>query len=952
MRASIFGRSIAVLVTLSLLLLFERRLFAQAKLEYAVTLENVHREKAVWLRATLRNTGDEAVRVYWGDRAHPDMYRFAIVHVESGRRIPTLENSFSRVVELNRAGDARYFRTLTPGSQIDYQLVLGGVGANTQHVLFRDKGEYRISPSLHVITDLVISDDNDRQTPIWTGDLEAAPIVVDFGEVKESIDRFRLIGGRVVSADGQPVPEAAVQLRYSTEPQFHWRSAKEWDNTYTDQNGAFEFLRVPEDAEFSLTVTHKDHGRGYLEVGLESLRKGVAPEVQMPRMERFAGRVVDEDGKGVNAVRVNQTAYTDRDGHFAFNVMRRDGSEFLDVSLWKRAQISFSKRIPWEEVTEGKTLIKVLSPKSRQVIGQAMFADGKPASDCKIQFELLNYKEVQQAPNFRSQVSATTDGSGGFVLSLPDDKLYRAKAVIEKKRAGEGVSRSWSCEVTSLQAGKRPLQLLFDNRGSIICRLFQLGEYRSKGVALTCVSMSTGKNVAWGQFNGDVAGHVYSDLEPGKYKISARLQDGGSKHWETEVTVPDVEPFRALAVIKIPKVILGSVAGRLILPDGKTPASNFSIRLGGQSVTTDAAGKFLVADVPAGGQSCIVISKDGLIIDKQLYATVVAGEETALGDLQLVREADEFGWFEGELAYENGTEVEGYCLLGVFDKFPYGQNGMSAFPINALGEVRKRTRSRRGKKLAVFDIYGTGRPRNAMSGGFGFVGEKVEQAVVLNVEIEGGKVVQQTAFVPRRLQCRALKVTWPTEDRPYLAVVVPLGEAAQTIYELRSAGYLRYEDSKPVLEEKEFEFQSIAKGDGFLIANSGGTKGFFTIVPFQGDQKTIAIQPKEFAKLEVDLVDSANKPVENALVQISTELLGHDVSVGWNFSPGIFFNSVLSSSLPNGHLRALSLGPGTYKLDISYGGSRQLHQIELEPNSHSKLRFVIDDDGSIRLQQP
>ena len=48
------------------------QLIAQPKLEYNVALKEVLQETNVWLRATLKNAGDERVRVYWGDRAHPD----------------------------------------------------------------------------------------------------------------------------------------------------------------------------------------------------------------------------------------------------------------------------------------------------------------------------------------------------------------------------------------------------------------------------------------------------------------------------------------------------------------------------------------------------------------------------------------------------------------------------------------------------------------------------------------------------------------------------------------------------------------------------------------------------------------------------------------------------------------------------------------------------------------
>lgn len=955
------ARCIPILIVIAIGLHLDQRLYAQAKLEYEVTLKEVTRKDQIWLRATLRNRGDRAVRVYWGDRAHPDMYRLKIVHVATGRRIPALGSSFSQPTALNRASVSKYFRTLRPGDQVEYSIVLSNFGGNAQHVIFREEGEYEITPSLHVITDQIVSEDSvseeaevaEDRTPIWTGTLSAKPIVITVPGTEPSNDSLPALQGKVVSFDGQPVAGATVQIRYSTEANFNWRNAKSWDNVFTTGDGTFEFAQVPEEADFSLTVLHPDHGRGYLVYELDSFLKKVPPVVRMPRMELFTGRVVDQNENDIAAVRVNHGGFTDHSGRFSIKVTRPDASDHLDVDLWKRNIVSAHKQLSWDEVTSGNAVLKVRTQQSLQVPGLALFADGTPVANCKIKFELLNYKEVQEAPGYRSQVSTSTDDDGKFTVTLPDEKLYRAKAITDEVGQDSGAGRRWQSEVPKLQVGQEPLNLVFDNRGTIVLRLFQLGKDRSNKITLSCSSLENGKNIAWERFDPTVTGHVYSGLEPGKYRITAQVENGGYGSWPVEVTVPDTEPFRALAVIKIPQVLTGSLTGRLIMPDGKTPASNFTIRSDDSTqVVTDSVGQFTIDSLPEGGTGLQVDPKDGLVLPSPSYASIKAGNETDLGKLQLVKESVEFGWFHGTLSHDDGREVHGYSLLGVVESYPYGRAGIPVFPINARGNSKTSTRSRRGNKLAVFDIFGSGRARNSVHGSMPFAESEVLQAVAVKLEIEGGKTIKRNVVVPKRSQGRSLKVSWPTDIRPHLTAVVPLDDDTHMIYELEAPKFVRYENGDPVPQDKSFKFSGISKGLGYLVATIGGKQGFFAILPFGEKQESIVLEPDEFASLDVSVADSKGIPIEDVTIQVATDLLGQNVQLGLPFTPPLDFLTPIQPTHPGGHLKISGLVPREYTVRLTHGEIHHTHPIELLAKTKHVLRFIIDEDGHISIAEP
>lgn len=952
----------------------------EPRLDYRVVqLKNVRQRPGEYaFKVTLKNIGLKPVTVYWGSDGHPEMYRFEIWHQATGRRIPVLESPYENPTQLRRAAEKKFFRRIDPGEEITH-VVSFSAGFSGQHLILRQAGGYLLRPSLHAETDQVLGEEGLLlASDAWTGDLEAEPLTINVPVRSDDEVGLKPLGGSVVDADGAPVADAIIQLRYSNEPgnEFNWQNAVLWENVFTDKDGGFEFDGVPQESDYSLTVHHPEFARGYLVYDQDSFEAGEPLKVRLPKTVNVSGRVVDSGGEPLGGVRVNSVCFTDADGEFSFKTALQSDTP-LRMNLWRRGFVGLNKQLSWKDATARDLEFVLRSEESLSATGQARFIDGSPAANVKLYFNLKNAKEIQNSESYTSQVRAESDSEGRFKVILPDDNSYDAEVIAEEK-SDIGAGRRWTCAIQKLQAGKDNMNLEFDNRGRIVLRLFQGTKLtKSQKITIAIRSETYQRSVAWNRFDGDLTGHVYSGLEPGKYHLNARVEDFGYEEWKATVEVPDETPNRALAIIKIPKIEFGSIAGTLLMPDGKTPARDVAVRASagrGKMTTTDENGHFAIKDLPVGDVWCSVQPAEGLLLLKPLSGRIEAGKVTDFGTLRLSREKDEFGWVEGKLTYTDGMAVKGYSLLGVVERYVFTSSG---WPFSGTGDSNGvfKVRAKKGAGLAVFDIFGTGHPRNFISGSL-VPRRKLFKSVATKVDVVAGKTLQRNIVVPKRSDCRNLIIKWTLKQSPRLTAIV-IQEDLQWIFESQETGVTRLsQHGKPNPADNSFEFKGLPKGKGHIIIDAAGA-GQFEIVELNDEGMTeYVIEQKELASIDVYARDEDGKPFKDFAIRASTLFMGSrvyaggmsipsEVPPGWGktASQGIYSRPAV------GHVRASGLGARKYTIAVRVarpsGPIRYTpdfnpdprtiprtdwlipFEVELKPNAKRRIDVTVDSTGKL-----
>jgi hypothetical protein len=314
------------------------------------------------LLAELHNSGREPVTVYWGEYAYPKMYRFHITH-ESGRRLATTRGALDDW--LPRSARERYLVTIEPGKSVKYQIVLAPlIGTDGQVAYFRRPGKYRIAPSLFISTTEILDLESGETRPTglgsWTGRLTSAPFTITVEGDADIVNEDMRIVGRVVNSHGVPVADALVVVSMRIHPGPLDERIGEFsapiDQTLTDANGQFEFIRLASDSRFFELKTIAD-GYPVTESKVSNSPSDDEPqllkaEVKLPEGITLKGRVVDSQGKPCDDVRCR---FSDASGQFALAVVKI--ADHYRMSIGRRGFHEATVEVSRDMATSGKWTI-------------------------------------------------------------------------------------------------------------------------------------------------------------------------------------------------------------------------------------------------------------------------------------------------------------------------------------------------------------------------------------------------------------------------------------------------------------------------------------------------------------------------------------------------------------------------------------------------------------------
>lgn len=275
------------------------------------------------VEAKLTNRGKDAVTVYWGDYAHPDMYRFEIRHAKTKERLPTTRYGIWQE-KLSSGGNARYFKKIEPGQSVTCNVMLmPGPGSNAQHVFFRKPGTYLITPSLNVVTYRAVDRNSGKATLLpqtWTGKLEALPFAIRVTEKTPPVaDEQLAFAGTAVNHAGTPAAGALIKV-FEFVPSFgsvDGVSERQVDQVYANERGRFRVERLARaTAEFRLIAWSENDLTYATRVSNRGTKAELPVDIKFAEPVKIRGLVVDPDGRPLEGVRVSSREFTDEGGRF------------------------------------------------------------------------------------------------------------------------------------------------------------------------------------------------------------------------------------------------------------------------------------------------------------------------------------------------------------------------------------------------------------------------------------------------------------------------------------------------------------------------------------------------------------------------------------------------------------------------------------------------------------
>lgn len=388
------------------------------------------------------------------------------------------------------------------------------------------------------------------------------------------VDRGVQISGRVVRADGTPVPDAIVEMRTTLMP----RSAT------SDADGAFTLTGIPTGSA-SVTAFSSDRHLSSAAVTVTAPAKNVT--ITMPRGARIEGRILDRATQqpitdfaiglpsrgGAGASSAPQQFHAD-DGHYAIDNV---SPGMTQISVRAAGYVPGSRGDITAE--DGKTVsgIDVQLDRGATVSGRAT-SSGVPASGVQVQVI---------ATGMPFSGGTTTDADGSYTI----DGVAEGDRTIQFQKSGFIVLR-------------KPVQVTAGKEAHLDVELDPGRELRGRVVDRTGGGIA-GANVAINGSNnqpnssapteGDGA-FVIQGLPDGHYNLTAR-KDGYVSGNANDVDVPQTQPLTF--TLDSGATITGRVTG--LSPDDlaqvTVSASGGSSR---NQTDVDAAGNFTMHGLPDG----------------------------------------------------------------------------------------------------------------------------------------------------------------------------------------------------------------------------------------------------------------------------------------------------------------------------------------------------------------
>ncbi|MCA9175812.1 MAG: carboxypeptidase regulatory-like domain-containing protein [Planctomycetales bacterium] len=929
---------------------------AEPDLRYDVQAreQQIDRLGTLSLEATLTNRGAESVKVYWGDYAHTDMYRFE-VYDPDGRRVPCT-NLELRPSGLPVAAHQRYFRTIAPGQSVKYDMVLGTIGANTQRVSFARPGLYTIETSLNVTTDHLIDElaAVPRPAGAWTGKLVGPPIAVTVTEqlaaTAKSFSGDVCIAGKVVAPSGKPLPNATVRLGMRMPG--GGGSIDGWyeiigPQVSTDDKGEFELPGVSATAaSFSLQVAHPGYPIRLVRI-VNDGRDRHREEIKLTEPTRLRGQVLSEAGLALHGIRVSgadgAATYTDEQGGFLI-----PAAPLLDdyrVTLYFPGYQMTDSKVTRQQATDGSWSITLPRESKREIQGVAVFPDGRPLANAKLEFQFLPSQRGELAADAARGDRTKTDAQGRFKVSLPTSDAYDVEVMAEDTSVESHLPHdSWVSRLLAVTPSMEDCVFEFDNRRTLKQRVVvphPLPEQLQIEVMVYHEGPTTYRRVPLRKFELGPQGGVVElkGISASRYRIETMIHDT-AWNWGHVVEVAETdEP--TLVTTTVPEIKFGKLSGQVRFAPGAPEASLQGLRISygsnfaGGSVLTDAQGHF-AADVPAG---LLLVNSRVEPWKGQAKVTVRPGEVGEV-TLALSHRDQVTGVVSGQALFVDGKPIAGAML----NNMPWG-----TLPPGA-GEGRYETRLPVGKSpLQVYLGYSpvwmaaTGRA-DEISTRPGMGPAVRDESVTVIVDVKPGAQQQDLRLAPgKRTLTSRVRGRTPAFGMTTLVVDGLAPPSTSGVYRRVDSGLPIWgggEQPPPDAEgyyEHVLQWRGVPEGERsflFTYTNSGAML-WSKLSENAGEAPSFDLDESRVGQFEVSLKDEQGEPIRDTAVWLTVAGLP-EVQWKWaQLDPTLRQLSEQPTQvrldkgtkvLPDGTCRMAACSPGDYLLRVTRGYEGDAYQ--------------------------
>ncbi len=441
-----------------------------------------------------------------------------------------------------------------------------------------------------------------------------------------------ILSGRIVDDTGAPVTDAHLTL-----------AGPGYFRTTTDDDGRYRFTELKKPGEYRIQI--KSVGW----IGLHDYRKqprlDLTPTSEVTRnftLERAGQleiRAVDEDGIPIRGVSINVASLAE-DKHRNTDSVRTDVDGWATVGGLQPSNVKYIFGLRHKNYAFAKLIDAVKKPgvgdsqtvvmkKGVTVKGSAICSDGKPPTGWKV-LAMPKWWHFGVSP-IGSEVAK--DGTFEFLHIVPGE--YDVTISIPQ---GGGSSQSRRVMTGDLLALPQPPSLKIDSPSpasmtSISGTIVFSGE-RPNGFWLHARS-TEGNQSASVYVRGDETKFKLEPIPKGRYNITANAAGVESLDLKNVVApTTDLE-------IKLKGQSKSVLAGRVVLPDGKTPVETFQMSvikiwtLGGPNYVEDARwknvqakdGKFSV-EVNGAGIYVVAALADGFAPTKSVEINTTLKQQT------------------------------------------------------------------------------------------------------------------------------------------------------------------------------------------------------------------------------------------------------------------------------------------------------------------------------------
>lgn len=928
----------------------------------------------------LTNRGKEAVTVYWGDYAHPDMYRFDISHAKTKERLPATRYGLW-LEKLSTGGNGRYFKKIEPGKSETYTvMLLPAPGSNAQHVFFRKPGTYVITPSLNVVAYRALERTTGKATlhpNTWTGKLDALPFGIRVTEKEEPVADDQLaLRGTAVNHDGTPAAGALIKV-FEFIPSFgsyDGVSERQVDQVYSNALGKFRIERLPRASSEFRVMAWTESGLSYV---TRVTNKGTAAEI--PIDIKFAepveiqGLVVDTNGKPLEGVRISSREYTNQHGRFALTMGRSNEYRF---QIWQRGYLDSYHVVPHKTATAGVWRSVLTPEKDAKITGTATFPDGTPLRNLKLQFSFTAIRK-EDRKEYPQGARSETKSDGTFEVTLPEPKKF-STTVTAFEPSEHNIGRVWKTTVAEVGPGSKPLSLTFDNRHRVQVKLSQTEPLpESLELTLGC-QLDSRRTMEEKQISASSKETVFAGLTPGKYRIVASVKTAGHRHFEAHAEIqPGKDQQTVTAELRIPAFKFGDLTATFLRPDGKTPYQGH-IRLYSTGSlgrhTADNAGRLTVRTVPVGRVQLTASGAEGLA-ESPSPGIVKANEMTDLGTIRLKAEEEVYGWVVGQVKYPDGSPLLGATANGIahgVDTSLTSQpNGFQANRVSAKGEFKLRMND--GLHNVTFDLTNVatwpgGKPAGNSFSSFrpsGFPKAGFHR-LTARLKAERGKTRTHDIVVPRFKPGRSLKINFnralPTakdvDPKNSFSQHAPMVTAMVKSGDVWLSGSATMKDNGDGTSSATID--KVPAGRGHVVFRSFNPS-WMTVADFAEDDNSpvLSFDPDESATLLTRILDEEGKPLKGLGLYVSTMLADHELGIARVFPLAAGQTQTdkprhwTMDERPDGTVIIRGLGPVNASLSFEISGDsgirRWAHRVPLNLEGKAGARVTWHVDGSGKL---